>query len=83
MAGAEQTGDDAPAVESARGPAGMLLADEIERQIREACLLPGSVFASEQELQSRSEAGRSVVRHAVRLLEQRGASSSIGVSGVV
>jgi DNA-binding FadR family transcriptional regulator len=82
MAGTEQTGDVAPAVESARGPAGMLLADEIEQQIREACLLPGSVFASEQELQSRSKAGRSVVRHAVRLLEQRGvASMRRGVGG--
>src|SRR5277367_1021226 len=75
MAGAEQTGDEAPAVAPARGSAGMLLADEIERQIREGCLLAGSLFASEQELQSRSKAGRSVVRHAVRLLERRGVAS--------
>jgi hypothetical protein len=47
-----------------------------------ASLLPGSVFASEQDLQSRSEVGRSVVRLAVRLLEQRGvASMRRGVGG--
>jgi DNA-binding FadR family transcriptional regulator len=60
----------------------MVLADEIERQIREASFLPGSVFASEKDLQSRSDAGRSVVRQAVRLLEQRGvASMRRGVGG--
>jgi DNA-binding FadR family transcriptional regulator len=50
----------------------VLLADEIERQIRNGSFMPGAVFASEQDLQSRSAAGRSVVRQAVRLLAQRG-----------
>jgi DNA-binding FadR family transcriptional regulator len=82
MAGTQQIGDEASTEGSARGPAGMLLADEIERQIREAFLLPGSVFASEQDLQSRSDSGRSVVRQAVRLLEQRGvATMRRGVGG--
>ncbi len=75
MAGAGQIGQKATVVGSVRGPAGVLLADEIERQIRDSSLLPGSVFASEQELRSRSEAGRSVVRQAVRLLEKRGVAS--------
>jgi DNA-binding FadR family transcriptional regulator len=82
MAGAEQIEDEGPSIGSARESAGMLLADEIERQIRDASLLPGAVFASERDLQSRSDTGRSVVRQAVRLLEQRGvASMRRGVGG--
>jgi DNA-binding FadR family transcriptional regulator len=54
------------------GAAGLALANEIERQIRDNSVMPGTVFASEQDLQSRSDAGRSVVRQAVRLLTQRG-----------
>ena len=60
----------------------MTLADDIERRIRASRLAPGKVFASEQDLQSGGEAGRSVVRQAVRLLEQRGvAYMKRGVGG--
>lgn len=54
--------------------AAVVLANDIEQRIRASNLLPGEIFASEQDLQSGAEAGRSVVRQAVRLLEQRGAA---------
>jgi DNA-binding FadR family transcriptional regulator len=53
-------------------PASVQLADHIAGQIRASRLKPGAVVASELELRSDNEAGRSVVRQAVRILEERG-----------
>jgi DNA-binding FadR family transcriptional regulator len=55
-----------------RQQAGVALADAIEQEIRQARHPPGSVLAFENELQVRHNAGRAVVRQAVRILEQRG-----------
>ena len=55
-----------------RQQAGVALADAIEKEIRKDRHLPGAVLAFENELQSRHQVGRSVVRQAVRILEQRG-----------
>jgi DNA-binding FadR family transcriptional regulator len=54
------------------GAAAIALADDIERQIRDNSIMPGAIFASQQDLQSRSDVGRAIVRQAVRLLTQRG-----------
>jgi DNA-binding GntR family transcriptional regulator len=53
-------------------PASLQLADQIAGQIRADRLMPGVVVASEQGLRSHHEAGRSVLRQAVRILEERG-----------
>lgn len=52
--------------------AGDLLADEIQREVEAAALAPGSIVASERELLATHQAGRSVLRQAVRILEDRG-----------
>jgi DNA-binding FadR family transcriptional regulator len=59
-----------------RQPAGVELADEIEKEIRSGKHHPGAVLGFENELISRHGAGRAVVRQAVRILEQRGVAYS-------
>jgi DNA-binding FadR family transcriptional regulator len=48
------------------------LADELMEQIRVHRLKPGMLVASEQVLRSRHDIGRSVLRQAARILEERG-----------
>jgi DNA-binding FadR family transcriptional regulator len=52
--------------------AGEKLADEIEREVASSGMSPGSILASERDLRVAHEAGRSVLRQAVRILEDRG-----------
>lgn len=62
--------------------AGIALADEIEREIVDAYLEPGQLFATEEELRPRHDSGRSTIRQAARILEQRGvACMRRGVGG--
>ncbi len=53
-------------------PAGAQLADEIAGEIRAARMKPGMLVASEQDLRAHHDIGRSVLRQAVRILEERG-----------
>jgi DNA-binding FadR family transcriptional regulator len=53
-------------------PASVQLADQIAVQIRAGRLMPGAVVASEQDLRSHHETGRSLLRQAVRILKERG-----------
>jgi len=61
---------------------GIALADEIEEAIAAAFPEPGSLFATEDQLRPRHGTGRSTVRQAARILEQRGvAYMKRGVGG--
>ena len=53
-------------------PASVQLADQIAVQICAERLRPGAVVASEQDLRSHHDTGRSLVRQAARILEERG-----------
>lgn len=57
---------------AAQASAGGQLADRIADDIVASKTPPGTVIASEQELRLRHDAGRSVFRQAVRILEERG-----------
>lgn len=52
--------------------AGETLADEIQREVELLAMSPGSIIASERDLRATHQAGRSVLRQAVRILEDRG-----------
>lgn len=52
--------------------AGVALADTIEKQVRTGRHKPGAVLGFEGDLIARHGKGRSVVRQAIRILEQRG-----------
>jgi DNA-binding FadR family transcriptional regulator len=52
--------------------AGVALADAIEKQVRTGKHKPGAVLGFEGDLIARHRKGRSVVRQAIRILEQRG-----------
>jgi DNA-binding FadR family transcriptional regulator len=52
--------------------AGVALADAIEKEVRTGKHKPGAVLGFESHLISRYGKGRSVVRQAIRILEQRG-----------
>jgi DNA-binding GntR family transcriptional regulator len=52
--------------------AGVVLADKLASAVQAAEAVPGTVFASENELRETHCAGRSVFRQAVRILEERG-----------
>lgn len=52
--------------------AGERLADEIQREVESLAMDPGSIIASERDLRATHQAGRSVLRQAVRILEDRG-----------
>ncbi|MDB6062534.1 MAG: GntR family transcriptional regulator [Verrucomicrobiaceae bacterium] len=56
--------------------AGVALADQIEQEVRTGKYKPGAVLGFEPDLIARYEAGRSVVRQAVLILEQRGIAYS-------
>lgn len=61
---------------------GIALADEIEQEIAAAFPEPGSLFATEDQLRPRHGTGRSTIRQAARILEQRGvAYMKRGVGG--
>jgi DNA-binding FadR family transcriptional regulator len=59
-----------------RQPAGVELADQLEKEIRSGKHHAGEVLGFESELITRHGAGRAVVRQAVRILEQRGIAYS-------
>ena len=61
-----------PTGENMKPNAGIALADEIESSIADAYLEPGQLFATEEELRPRHDSGRSTIRQAARILEQRG-----------
>jgi DNA-binding FadR family transcriptional regulator len=52
--------------------AGVQLADRIAQDVLDGKSAPGTVIASEHELRVLHDAGRSVLRQAVRILEERG-----------
>jgi DNA-binding FadR family transcriptional regulator len=56
--------------------AGVALADEIEKEVRTRKHKAGAVLGFESNLIARSGKGRSVVRQAIRILEQRGIAYS-------
>jgi len=56
----------------ANDPAAVQLADELADLIRRDGLKSGAVVASEQDLRARHVVGRSVLRQAARILEERG-----------
>jgi DNA-binding FadR family transcriptional regulator len=63
---------ETPAGDALARSAGAQLADRIAADVVASNFAPGVVLASEQELRSTHEAGRSVFRQAVRILEARG-----------
>ena len=56
----------------ATDPAAVQLANELADLIRRAGLKSGALVASEQDLRARHDVGRSVLRQAARILEERG-----------
>ncbi|CAN5238913.1 hypothetical protein BH10PSE4_BH10PSE4_01850 [soil metagenome] len=56
----------------ATDPTAVQLANELADLIRRAGLKSGALVASEQELRARHDVGRSVLRQAARILEERG-----------
>jgi DNA-binding FadR family transcriptional regulator len=58
--------------DGARVSAGVQLADRIAQDVLNGRSAPGTVIASEHELRVLHDAGRSVLRQAVRILEERG-----------
>lgn len=56
----------------ATDPAAVQLADDLADHIRRAGLKSGAVVASEQDLRTQHDVGRSVLRQAARILEARG-----------
>ena len=56
----------------ATDPTAVQLANELADLIRRAGLKSGALVASEQDLRARHDVGRSVLRQAVRILEERG-----------
>ena len=59
----------------ATDPTAVQLANELADLIRRAGLKSGALVASEQDLRARHDVGRSVLRQAVRILEERGVAS--------
>lgn len=59
----------------ATDPTAVQLANKLADLIRHAGLKSGALVASEQDLRARHDVGRSVLRQAVRILEERGVAS--------
>ncbi|CAN5258962.1 FCD domain-containing protein [soil metagenome] len=59
----------------ATDPTAVQLANELADLIRRTGLKTGALVASEQDLRARHDVGRSVLRQAVRILEERGLAS--------
>ena len=59
----------------ATDPTAVQLANELADLIRRAGLKSGALVASEQDLRARHDVGRSVLRQAARILEERGVAS--------
>ena len=56
-------------------PASVQLATQLTDLIRRSNLRPGDVVASEQDLRARHDVGRSILRQAVRILDERGVAT--------